>query len=72
MVIDGRRFGLLAGTVTGQLLPLKVLGSAAGFYLGTVAPGGEPCSRESECYFVSAREAEGALVCGEWMQKRQP
>lgn len=71
MVIDNRKFGLLAGTFAGQMLPLKVLRSAAGWYLGTVAPSGEPFSRESEGYYGTANEAERALVGGNWDQRRR-
>lgn len=71
MVIDSRKFGLLAFTFAGQMLPLKVLRSAAGWYLGTVGPSGEPFSRESEGYYVTANEAQSALVRGNWKQKRR-
>lgn len=72
MCMNNRKFGLLALSVTGQLLPVKVLRSAAGCYLGTVAPSGEPVSRESEVYFCSAHEAEKHLAQGDWVQKRSP
>lgn len=72
MEIENRKFGLLALAFTGQLLPLKVLRSAAGYYLGTVAPSGEPFSRESERYFDTANKAQRALARGDWGQKRRP
>lgn len=72
IMIDGRKFGLLAYQVSGQLLPVQVLRSAAGYYLGTALPSGEPVSRESECYFYSAREAQRALSRGVWDQRPRP
>lgn len=49
-------------------LPLQVMQSAAGFYLGT-SEFGMPFSRESEQYWPSQEEAEDALEKGTWTQK---
>jgi hypothetical protein len=50
-------------------LPLKVLRSAAGFYIGTADESGGPCSRESNEYWELESEAELALASGQWTQK---
>lgn len=44
----------------GALLPLRVLNSAAGFYIGTWGEDG-PCTRESEEYWLTAEKAQHAL-----------
>lgn len=49
-------------------LPLQVLQSAAGFYLGT-SESGMPFSRESNEYWPFRHEAETALENGTWTQK---
>lgn len=61
-------FGYLAKTCLGLELPLQVLQSAAGFYLGTVDP--MPCTRESE-YWPTAEEARQALETGSWTQRME-
>ena len=53
----------------GFQLPLQVLQSAAGFYLGT-SELGMPISRESVEYWPSADAAADALSNGKWTQKR--
>ncbi len=52
-------------------LPVKVLQSGAGWYLGTFDHEG-PCSRESREYFPSREAAEAALKAGTWTQRSQP
>jgi hypothetical protein len=64
-------FGLLAKHYCNVELPLQVLQSAAGYYLGTFDEEG-PCSRESDCYWATRAEAEAALTSGEWPQKLRP
>jgi len=60
-------FGKIAAS-SGFQLPLEVLQSAAGFYLGT-SELGMPFSRESQEYWPSAEAASGALKNGTWTQK---
>lgn len=52
----------------GFQLPLQVLPSAAGFYLGT-SELGMPFTRESVEYWPSADAADDALSNGKWTQK---
>ncbi|MCK2094604.1 hypothetical protein [Thauera aromatica] len=63
-------FGHLALNYAGKYLPLEVLHSAAGHYIGTRDWEG-PVSRESE-YFRSAAAAQQALARGGWTQLRNP
>lgn len=60
--------GYLAQVYTGKRLPLNVLHSAAGHYIGTADEDG-PVSRESVEYFRSLRAAEFALLTGRWQQR---
>ncbi|EII6717540.1 hypothetical protein LHT88_003590 [Salmonella enterica] len=62
--------GLLAAQFAGLSLPLQVLLSGAGFYIGTANEMG-PVSRESVEYFASAELAERALEQGTWSQREQ-
>lgn len=61
--------GLLAKTYLQVELPLQVLRSAAGYYIGTADEMGAPVSRESVEYFPSAKTATEALSTGSWTQK---
>ena len=61
------RFGQLAKE-SGYSLPVQVLESSAGFYLGTADEEG-PVSRESSEYFASLREAQAAMQSGDWTQR---
>ena len=63
--------GKLAKELCGVELPVTVLESRAGFYLGTQA-NGLPVSRESEEYFVDRRLAEAALKSGNFTQRMNP
>ena len=49
-------------------LPVQVMQSAAGYYLGT-SEFGMPFSRESVEYWPTAQEADNALTSGNWTQK---
>ncbi|WP_263147701.1 hypothetical protein [Pseudomonas sp. RIT-PI-AD] len=49
-------------------LPLQILYSRAGYYIGTVCEDGLPCSRESREYFDTQQAAEIALQNGTWTQ----
>jgi hypothetical protein len=58
----------------GYRLPVQVLKSAAGFYLGTADESG-PVSRESVEYWPVASAAEQAMAGGEghcWTQRQHP
>ncbi len=63
--------GKLAKAICGVDLPVTVLQSAAGFYLGT-EDGGVPVSRESAEYFVTRDRAEAALASGVFTQRMNP
>jgi len=75
--------GQLAEKFLDMQLPLQVLGSRAGFYIGTfleldltlemdeMPEFFGPVSRESEEYFSSAEEAQQALDKGLWTQKTE-
>lgn len=58
--------GKLAALI-GRNLPLQVLKSNAGFYIGTADEEG-PCSRESNEYWPSRDGADKALASGSWTQ----
>ncbi|PBK03676.1 hypothetical protein CNQ84_13965 [Pseudomonas abyssi] len=63
-------FGQLALTYAGIHLPLEVLCSGAGYYIGTRDAEG-PVSRESE-YFPTSAEAQRAFDEGSWTQRPNP
>lgn len=67
MTNNSLKTGKLAREVCGKRLPLQVLQSAAGFYVGTFDDEG-PCSRESEEYFRSKVLAQAALDTGKFTQ----
>ncbi|PRB81541.1 hypothetical protein [Pseudomonas sp. MYb185] len=62
--------GRLAAAM-GKQLPLSVLKSAAGFYIGTADECG-PVSRESVEYFRSEKSAWNALQTDRWQQRTNP
>ncbi len=64
--------GMLAEFWCKKVLPLTVLKSAAGFYIGTLDEDGLPCSRESNQYFATEEKAQKALTDGGWTQKQNP
>ncbi len=74
--------GYLAVSHCGIELPLQVLSSAAGYYLGTEGPEysasgsdllpGEPISRESIEYWPTQEEATNAMHAGKWTQRHTP
>ncbi len=53
----------------GEQFPVRVLKSAAGFYLGTTSADGLPFSRESVEYWPSDVDAALALENGTWTQR---
>lgn len=63
--------GKLAKELCGVELPLTVLRSHAGFYLG-MQDKGVPVSRESEEYFANRQSAEAALESGDFTQRTNP
>ncbi|MBU9819862.1 hypothetical protein J1782_08180 [Rahnella sp. BCC 1045] len=60
-------YGVLALVCCGKKIPVDVMRSNAGFYLGT-SDNMEPLSRESAEYWRTRREAEEALRDGNWTQ----
>ena len=64
--------GELARRYCGKDLPLQVLQSRAGYYIGTFDEEAGPCSRESVEYWRDEEEAKRALVDGTWTQKEEP
>lgn len=63
-------YGVLALSI-GLVLPLQVLQSNAGYYIGTYDDEG-PVSRESHEYFSSNEKAQKALETGAWSQRLYP
>lgn len=61
--------GQLAYRELGLILPVQVLRSAAGFYLGTSNEDDFPVSRESVEYFKTQGQAVQALASGDWTQR---
>ncbi|MCG3472486.1 hypothetical protein L7750_19585 [Xenorhabdus bovienii] len=61
--------GFLALQYCHKQLPLTVLQTRAGFYIGTTDDG-VPCSRESVEYFARREQAEFALKQGQWTQRQ--
>lgn len=64
------RVGQLAA-VAGYRLPLEVLSSPSGYYIGTSTDDG-PVSRESVEYFGSLEAARKSLDSGAWTQRESP
>lgn len=62
------RYGRLAQAICGKKLEVRVLQSAAGFYIGTADDMG-PVSRESNEYWRKRESAEHALIHDQWTQK---
>lgn len=52
-------------------LPLQVMESQAGFYIGRRDTDGSPYSRESQEYWPTQKEAEEAFKQGAWTQRKQ-
>lgn len=61
--------GMLTLAYTSQCLPLQVLRSAAGYFIGTWGNGP---GRESVEYFPTQEAASHALKTGEWTQRLDP
>lgn len=54
---------------SGRSFEVRVLQSAAGFYLGTTDTDGFPYSRESVEYWPEEADAAVALTNGNWTQR---
>ena len=65
----GTNFGYLAKEC-GEHLPLQVMRSNAGHYIGT-SQNGLPYTRESVEYYSAQSDAEDALRDGVWTQRQQ-
>ncbi len=66
---DYAPIGILAFKCCGLSLPVQVLKSNAGYYIGTEDKDG-PVSRESHEYWRSFNEAELALKSRSWTQRQ--
>jgi hypothetical protein len=64
-------FGQLAKEFGGLTLPLEILRSQAGWYIGTRLKGA-PYSRESAEYYATGDAAERALNARQWTQRPAP
>ena len=65
------RNGQLAKEYCGVNLTIRVLRSAAGYYIGTADEEG-PVSRESAEYWSGQEAAEQALEKDDWTQRQTP
>ena len=63
-----RQAGKLALEYCKVQLPLQVLRSAAGYYIGTFDDESGPCTRESVEYWAKREDAKEALDTGFWTQ----
>lgn len=64
--------GKLAYECGGLALPLSVIHSQAGYYLGTTDDDGAKFTRESREYWAEREEAQRALDSGDWTQRLVP
>lgn len=67
-ISQNQTIGSLAMTCSGKRLPLIVMNSFAGWYLGT-SEDGMPYTRESVQYWPTQFAANEALATGNWTQK---
>lgn len=70
-LLPSSKIGKLALEYCNKRLPLQVLRSNAGYYIGTASDEG-PCSRESVEYFRKEGDATDALANGTWNQRDNP
>ncbi|MDK9702487.1 MAG: hypothetical protein OEL20_05055 [Sulfuritalea sp.] len=54
------------------LLPLQVIQSAGGFYIGTASPTDGPLTRESREQWRTREQAIEAFESGDWTQRHAP
>jgi len=66
------QIGQLANLYCRKTLPLQVMQSSAGFYIGTCDEDGLPVSRESAQYWKHRADAVEAFRTGAWSQRREP
>jgi hypothetical protein len=65
-------YGKLALEYCKVKLPITVLKSAAGYYIGTANQELGTVSRESDEYFLTEAGARAALKTGNWTQRETP
>ena len=70
-VINTNVKGVLAARF-GYDLPIRVLSSRAGYYIGTFSETHGAVSKESVEYYPTQRLAEEAFRKGTWTQRRNP
>ena len=70
-VINTKVKGVLAARF-GYDLPIRVLSSRAGYYIGTFSDTLGHVSRESQQYYPTQQLAEEAFRKGTWTQRRNP
>ena len=69
-IINKEVKGIIAARF-GHDLPVRILSSNAGYYIGTFSETHGPISRESQ-YFDKRIDAEEAFRKGTWTQRRNP
>ena len=70
-IINTNVKGVLAARF-GYDLPIRVLSSRAGYYIGTFSETHGVVSRESREYYPTQLQAEEAFRKGTWTQRRNP
>lgn len=70
-VKDGRKLSLMCRQLFGEERELRVLSSAAGYYLGTLDDYGLPNSRDSQ-YYATREAAQAALDTGSFTPRLHP
>ena len=70
-IINHNIRGIVAAQ-SGFLLPIRVLSSRAGYYIGTFSETHGAISRESVEYYPTQRLAEEAFRKGTWTQRKHP
>lgn len=70
-IINPDQKGVLASRF-GYDLPVRVLSSNAGYYIGTFSETHGVVSRESKEYYPTQRAAEEAFRKGKWTQRLRP
>jgi len=70
--MEAPKIGHLANLYCHKALPLQVLRSTAGYYIGTSDEDGLPVSRESMQYWPTQADATEAFRTGAWSQRMYP
>lgn len=68
---DGRKLSIQCMRVLGEERELRVLQSAAGYYIGTLDEFGLPNSRDSG-YYATAEDAQAELDAGTFQARYDP